>query len=259
MKKLWLVVAALAALAASPAMSADLGPAVFQQPPPPIIVPTATWTGCFLGGNAGTGWSNWTYSNATDNPTVPGNRGNILANDVIAGGQVGCDYQAGELVLGVQGLFDWTQMQGRFHDAVTGVFDETAQSRWFATATGRVGYAATPASLFYARGGVAWINNKYQDIGVNGSFVCGGGNCNTVDSSPTSTRLGWTVGLGFEYMLGPNWSVFLEYDYMNFGNPTISFPGAAANSFQIAQHVQAVMIGLNLRLNFGPAPVAVRY
>ena len=82
---------------------------------------------------------------------------------------------------------------------------------------------------------------------MNGSFVCGGGPCNTVDSSPTSTRLGWTVGLGFEYMLGPNWSVFVEYDYMNFGNPTISFPGTVpVNSFQIAQHVQTVMIGLNL-------------
>ena len=62
-------------------------------------------------------------------------------------------------------------------------------------------------------------------------------------------------------MLGPNWSVFVEYDYMDFGNPTISFPGTVpVNSFQIAQHVQTVMIGLNLRLNLGPAPVvATRY
>jgi outer membrane immunogenic protein len=262
MKKLLRVVIALAAFATAPAMSADLEPSVFQHPaPPPVLIATATWTGCYLGGNAGFGWSNWTYSNASDNPTVPGERGNILANDVVAGGQVGCDYQSGGLVLGVQGLFDWAQMKGRFHDAVTGIFDETAQSRWFGTATGRVGYAATPTSLFYAKGGAAWINNKYQDIGVAGSFICGGGPCNTVDSSPTSTRLGWTVGLGFEYMLSPNWSVFVEYDYMNFGNPTISFPGTVpVNSFQIAQHVQTVMIGLNLRLNLGPAPVvATRY
>jgi opacity protein-like surface antigen len=155
-------------------------------------------------------------------------------------------------------------MNGRFHDAVTGIFDETAQSRWFATATGRVGYAATPTSLFYAKGGVAWINNKYQDIGVNGSFLCGGGPCNTVDSSPTSTRLGWTVGLGFEYMLGANWSVFVEYDYMNFGNPTVSFPGTVpVKSGQIIPNRSACADRHDrseLRLNLGPAPVvATRY
>jgi hypothetical protein len=43
--------------------------------------------------------------------------------------------------------------------------------------------------------------------------------------------------------------VFLEYDYMNFGNPTIGFTGLVPpNSFQIAQHVQTV-----------GAPIAARY
>ena len=179
----------------------------------------------------------------------------------MAGGQVGCDYQTGGVVFGVQGQFDWTQMKGRFHDAVTGIFDETAEVRWYATATGRVGYAITPSSLFYAKGGAAWINNRYQDIGVAGSFALSAAvPCNTVDFSPTSTRLGWTVGLGFEYMLGPNWSVFLEYDYLNFGTANIAFAGTVpVNSFQIAQHVQTVMLGLNFRLNFGGSPVVARY
>ena len=72
-----------------------------------------------------------------------------MANDVVAGGQVGCDYQAGEFVFGVQGMGDWTQMKGRFFDAVTGQFQETAQARWFATATGRIGYTITPPTLIY--------------------------------------------------------------------------------------------------------------
>jgi opacity protein-like surface antigen len=72
MKKLLCAVIALAALATAPAMSADLEPAVFQHPaPPPVLVPVANWTGCYVGGNAGFGWSNWTYSNASDNPAVP--------------------------------------------------------------------------------------------------------------------------------------------------------------------------------------------
>ena len=261
MRKLLRLGIALAALAGGPAVAADFEPAVFQSPPPPpILVPAFNWTGCYLGGHAGSGWSTWGYRDPTDNPTVPGTRNYVLANDFVVGGQVGCDYQYGNgVVVGAQGTFDWTQMKGRFHDAVTNNFDETAQARWYATGTGRVGYAMTPQSLLYAKGGVAFINNRYEDIQVAG--FCGVP-CNTVDSSPTQTRIGWTVGLGFEYMFLPNWSVFLEYNYLDFGTAAVAFPGAPppGNTFQISQHVQTVMIGLNYRINLAPPPVvAVKY
>jgi outer membrane immunogenic protein len=88
MKRLLLAaIAVVAAFAARPATSADLPMAPVYQPPPPIV-PVYSWTGCYLGGTVGTGWSSWSYSNPSDNPTV---RGVILANDVLAGGQVGCD------------------------------------------------------------------------------------------------------------------------------------------------------------------------
>jgi outer membrane immunogenic protein len=101
-------------LVSGPAMSADFAPAVFSNPTP-ILAPVYSWTGCYLGGNGGGAWSTWTSSNPTDNPTVPGTRGDISVNDVIAGGQVGCDYQAGGVVLGIQGNFDWSpHLEGRF-------------------------------------------------------------------------------------------------------------------------------------------------
>jgi hypothetical protein len=150
MKKLLLAIALVAMFAARPAMSADLEPAPVYQPLPPIV-PVYSWTGCYLGGNVGTGWSTWTYSNPTDNPTRPGERGAILGNDVVAGGQVGCDYQGGAWVFGVQGMGDWTQIKGRFFDSTTGAFDESAQARWFATATGRIGVTMTPQALLMRR------------------------------------------------------------------------------------------------------------
>lgn len=79
-----------------------------------------------------------------------------MGNDVVAGGQVGCDYQGGAWVFGVQGMGDWTQIKGRFFDSTTGAFDESAQARWFATATGRIGVTMTPQALLYAKGGAAW-------------------------------------------------------------------------------------------------------
>jgi len=127
MKRLLHAIIAAASLVSGPAMAADLGPAVFAPPPPPIIAPAYNWTGCYLGGNGGAAFSTWTYANPTDNPTVPGTRGQISVNDVVAGGQVGCDYQAGGFVLGIQGMFDWSpHLEGRLFDAVTNQFNEFA-------------------------------------------------------------------------------------------------------------------------------------
>jgi outer membrane immunogenic protein len=165
MKRLLYAIIATASLVSGPAMSADLGPAVFAPPPPPILAPAYSWTGCYLGGNGGAAFSTWTYANPTDNPTIPGTRAQISVNDVVAGGQVGCDYQVGEFVLGIQGMFDWSpHLEGRFFDAVTSFFQESAQARWFATATGRIGYTVTPQALVYAKGGAAWVRNHYEDI-----------------------------------------------------------------------------------------------
>jgi len=187
-----------------------------------------------------------------------------LANDVVAGGQVGCDYQAGEFVFGIQGMGDWTQMHGRFFDAVTGAFTESAQARWFATATGRIGYTITPPTLIYMKGGAAWVRNQYQDFfdfASPGAIPgCVGTGCNTLNTTTSTTQLGWTVGIGLEYMLSPNWSVFVEYNYMNFGNPSVNLPGLAGpNAWNISQHIQTIVAGVNLRFNFGGAPVAARY
>ncbi len=263
MRKLLFFAIGFALLAAKSALAADLvPPPVYQAPPPPI--PVYTWTGCYLGGTVGTGWSSWTYTNPTDNPTVPGVRGDILANDVVAGGQVGCDYQIGDFVLGVQGMGDWTQINGRFFDAVTNRFNESAHINWFATATGRIGYAMTPATLFYVKGGAAWVRNRYEDIQVAGTCGFCVNGLNTVDASPSVTQLGWTAGIGVEYMFAPNWSVFVEYNYLNFGSSNVNFifpPGSVPsnNTFSISQHIQTIVVGLNLRFNFGGAPVAARY
>jgi opacity protein-like surface antigen len=52
------------------------------------------------------------------------------------------------------------------------------------------------------------------NIGQNGSGCCGP----QPDYQTTkSWRSGWTAGGGLEYAFDRRWSVFVEYDYMNFG------------------------------------------
>ena len=75
-------------------------------------------------------------------------------------------------------------------------------------------------------------------------------------------RVGWTVGVGLEYALTPNWSVKGEYNYMDFGTErnrftTVVFPVNSYHDTDIRQHVSVVKFGVNYR--FGGAAVVAKY
>ena len=101
MKKILLATVALGALAAAPAMAADLRTPAYKAPPPPPPV-YFSWTGCYVGGNIGGLWVN---------KDVTGPFGGTVSADGsswAAGLQAGCNYQfAGGFVIGIQGDYDW--------------------------------------------------------------------------------------------------------------------------------------------------------
>src|SRR5437660_6388202 len=104
----------LAALAAS-AIAADPGarvPVPYQPPPPPV--PIFSWTGCYIGGNIGGGWASKSSTDVAGAVTgvVGADLGSHTADGFIGGGQIGCDYQAGFWVVGVQGMFEGSNMKG---------------------------------------------------------------------------------------------------------------------------------------------------
>ena len=48
------------------------------------------------------------------------------------------------------------------------------------------------------------------------------------NGSPSSTRVGWTVGGGVEYALTNNWTIKGEYLYANLGSSSFTSVGNAA-------------------------------
>src|SRR5918997_2981398 len=100
-----------AALPASSAAAADLP--VRAAPPAPIIaaVPVFTWTGFYVGVNAGYGWQDSNSSSAVFVPpgafvTAPGASGVVTFGDdngdgFVGGGQIGYNYQIGSFVGGL--------------------------------------------------------------------------------------------------------------------------------------------------------------
>jgi outer membrane immunogenic protein len=179
-------------------------------------------------------------------PFVPGQSlGSHDASGFVGGGQIGCDYQVGTWVVGLQGMFEWTNdMTGYNLQPGGGVFNQT-QIPWFTTATGRIGYTPTLTTLVYLKGGGAWVRDNYTSYAPGNLVVASGG----------GTRSGWTVGGGIEQGTGTGWTAFVEYNYLNFGTNTVTFNANAAPAFQfpvdVRQDMHMVVVGVNYRFSAG--------
>jgi outer membrane immunogenic protein len=212
MKRL-LVAGAIAFAAAGQALAADLpqpGP-----PPPrapamyvPTTVPVYNWGGIYYGINGGYGFgkTNWTDTN---NPSLLGTTGNFNMSGGLVGATVGFNYQVDALVLGAEGDYDASWLDGKSSSPFcsnvgfgAGAQCETKQT-WLSTVRARVGYAADRV-LFYGTAGVAFGN---VETGVNGGFN-------------KSTKTGWTAGAGVETAFADNWTARIEYLYVDLQNST---------------------------------------
>lgn len=96
-------VALLALVAASPAVAADMPARPVYKAPPPVVA-AYSWTGCYVGGNAGVAWSESsalrgdfvsTGSIAFGTRIAAGQFPNYNFDDhaFTGGGQIGCNWQ----------------------------------------------------------------------------------------------------------------------------------------------------------------------
>lgn len=243
--KIAAALATLTALFATSAMAADMA----VKAPPPAPLPAATWTGCYAGGNIGAGWQR----NDPVDPTDPVDLGTTVAG-FIGGGQVGCDYQwSSNLVVGIQGMFDGSDVAGShiLPFAYSGDSSEkmTFRTDWIGTLTGRLGYTVLPQALLYFKAGAAWTHTKYTDEDPSGVLLP------PYVGQVSAIREGWIVGAGLEYAFRPNWSAFLEYDFIGLGSPYLAFNyncGAACGFsnpyfYKETQNLQSVLLGVNYR------------
>jgi outer membrane immunogenic protein len=228
MRKLLLSGVAVAAITVAVGEPAKAAPPVFN------------WTGCYAGANIGGGWANKDFVTGTFGSS---GAGPASMHSFVGGAQLGCDVQYGMLVFGVQGMFDWSSMHGNSPFFIGKSF--STHIPWFATATGRVGYAVQPALLLFVRGGAAFVRDQHDFIDLPVSPA----------EKASVTRKGWTLGGGFDWMFAPNWSVAVEYGYMGFGTKFVNFEPqagfAGALSEQISQHAQFVLLSVNYRFGSG--------
>jgi outer membrane immunogenic protein len=210
--------------------------------PPAPMAPSWTWTGFYIGGNVGGGWS--ADPTATFTPNDPfsaaiGAGGPISFNTSgpVGGFQAGYNWQFNQSwLLGVESDFDFSAIAGKgtsnhiepfFGDTLQQAADEKVQ--WFGTVRGRVGYLATNSLLLYGTGGFAYgrvaESVNYSNLGPTPFFGPGGScligsPCYSGASARVST--GWTAGGGMELALMNHWTVKAEYLYVSLGSNTFT-------------------------------------
>lgn len=248
MKNLASACLAILAIGAIPASAADMR--MPTKAPPIAAPPVATWTGCYIGANIGGGWAKETYTDPLVlPPDLPG-LGSHTASGVMGGGQVGCDWQLGQWVVGARGMFDASDLTGNHLFPVVPIGDifDTRIS-WYGTATARVGYLFTPTFLGYIQGGAAFKRQK--ETIIDGVTLL-------PEAVSNKDRTGGTVGGGFEWMFMPSWSFFVEGNWAGFGTKTLTFtalpePGEVAGPpfpLRIKESVVSVVGGVNFRFGW---------
>lgn len=256
MKKLLLSTVAFAALAAVPAMAADLparAPIYKAQPP----VATTSWTGLYIGGHLGYGYGISTYGFAPTSGTFFGTSPAEFRLDPsgwLGGAQVGLNYQVNTWVLGVEGTWSAADINKTVTSPAFPATDtETTRIRNLYTVTGRLGYLLTPSYLTYVKGG--WAGGRVE---LSAASTAGP----TTWTPGAQNRNGWTVGSGFEYMLMPNITLGVEYNFIQFTSARYSAAQVGTAGTTIIDdktRVHTVVGRLNYLFNFGGNSVMARY
>ncbi len=230
-------------------------------PAPIFTVSPFSWTGFYAGVNAGfiahqgaftgvqptTFWENYSWPSR-----------NSSARGGLFGGQIGYNYQAGAMVLGVEADFGLSTAKRTDTDDVTNyAWRQRTGLNNFGTARLRFGYAFDRA-LVYATGGLAFgsVTEAIQARNNGGTPYSW--------SRGSNMKTGFTVGAGLEYALTNNWSIKAEGLYYDLGkinhqssttNNSYTYGwGARSRSSGVVGR-----LGLNYRFGGTAAPVVAKY
>jgi len=209
-------VAAIVLVGAGAASAADLpsrkGPVMA-----PVYAPIFTWTGFYVGVNAG-----YAFGNVSAGTFVLPRA--VTIGDIdgfIGGGQVGYNYQMGQFVLGVE-----ADIQGADLSATNG-FGDRIRTDYFGTVRARAGFAFD-RFLPYVTAGWAYGNVKTTIAGIGSS-----------DNSHTG---GYAVGGGLEYAFTNNLTAKIEYLYVDLGEKSVLNTGV-----KVGTDFSVVRAGLNYK------------
>jgi outer membrane immunogenic protein len=218
------------------------------------------WTGFYVGGQVGRGWSSthWKYLNANPyDATGPGSpiistTNKFHRSNVVGGGQIGFNYQYGWFVASLEAACTSGGFSYRKLNVVQSIFAPSQQFvktdiPLFAMGMGRVGFLVHPDWMIYGKGGYsgARVKTSGQTFPpVPPLFL---------DWKTSKWHNGWVVGAGLEYRVSTLISVGAEYNYISLNSVThvgAVSGGAIGPDNQVKHRVDGHLQTAMLRLNF---------
>lgn len=229
------------------------------------------WSGFYLGANAGFGFgdsdvttttvfSPTGYFAAASVPQIAAvGADTVSVHGALGGLTAGFNAQSGTLVYGVELDVDASNLKGdrtagtAYVVAPTTAFSihETTKAKSLATLRGRVG-RATGRTFWFGTAGLAMASIKIEDT-FNDTFATA-----AEGVSESKSKLGWTLGGGFEVAMPGRWSFKAQYLHMDFGKvtadgstltaftPAIAFP-TSTFSHTAKLKAEVVELGINYR------------
>lgn len=215
-------IAAALLLSSTGAFAAD---AIVYNEPAPVVADTFSWTGGYIGLNAG-------YAGGQNKlNTFDGISAKDNASGFIGGVQAGYNWQFDRTIVGIETDFQGSGLKSdaevSFGDASLGA---EAKINWFGTTRARLGYTPVDRFMVYATGGVAYGKVKAS----LGEF------------SQSDTNVGYTVGAGAEYALTNNVTLKTEYLYTDLGK--LKLDNAAGERIgEVKTPFHTVRVGVNYK------------
>jgi outer membrane immunogenic protein len=234
--------------------------------------PRQTWSGFYVGLHGGYGWTPgrthldgtlwgeptpwYTLLGTTEFP----DRHGVKGGGFLGGMQAGFNYQFNTAIVGVEADISYSALNAHFRRSgsyVSGmppstkdyIFDQWHDLEWLATLRGRLGIAQSNTLHLFITGGAAagGVKNaiKLEYTNVGGTDYAG---------SKSSTRIGWTAGLGAEFRHNNMLSTKIEYLYYDLGKSMVNGvdPMNALNPVQPRAHIRNNGHVVRLGVNYSP-------
>jgi outer membrane immunogenic protein len=241
MKKAIFSAVAVAVLFSSPAIAADIpvkGP-VYKA------LPYYNWTGWYGGIHGGYAWDpNYFFENP------PGTVDEIFPLNLqgaFGGLQIGYNWHfRPNWLVGIEADFQIADIKDRYNFNYPGGGASFAVLAidYFSTIRGRLGYVMD-RNLFYFTGGAAFAKfqaNVFADFDTDDGLING-----------HKWLAGYVVGLGYERAFMNNWTLKVEYLYVDFAH--LDIRGINTGGGQVAltgdPYMHIVRLGLNMRFASG--------
>lgn len=221
-------------LAVAPAKAQDS----FNDGFEPTFFPS-TWTGFYAGVNAGGHWSD-KDSIRISSPTAGfATSADTDRNGFIGGGQIGYNWQTGNVVVGLETDIQGVDASHTFSGVIGGsTWATRSKLQWLGTVRGRAGVMPNANTLLYATGGFAYGGVELQ--AASAAFGA------APKSSQTAT--GWTFGGGAEFALSSNTFLRGEYLYYDLGSEKVTLTSGAATATAKADYAGHITrLGLSFK------------